>query len=266
MILRRVIDHFRKQEWTAIAIDFVIVVLGVFIGIQVANWNAARADRVSERHYLAQLRQDLKLIEAEVRDQIEYENFQSRLAGEIGGVIDEPGADAERKIGVGLAQLTTRRTLRVESPTFADLQSSGNLEIISDPDLRAAIIACFFRTNRLVTAIDKNNQTFIDQGFVSFIRDEGLRDYGWDNELMGAPLPASIAFAASPADTPLLRLETVGAVARVLETPGLGDKIIAQLGWRVAGSAANESLAQRIQNEVRALDETIAAHMDGAAR
>jgi hypothetical protein len=263
--LRHVIDHFRKQEWTAIAIDFLIVVMGVFIGIQVSNLNAARADRVSERHYLAQLRQDLKLIEAEARDQIEYENFQSRLAGEIGVVIDEPGADAERKIGVGLAQLTTRRTLRVESPTFAELQSSGNLEIISDPDLRAAIIACFFRINRLVTAIDKNNQSFIDEGFVSFIRDEGLRDYGWDSALMGAPLPASIAFAASPSDTPLTRLETVGAAVRVLDTPGLGDKIIAHLSWRGAGSAANESLAERIFKEVRALDETIAAHMDGDA-
>ena len=42
MILRRVIAHFRKQEWTAIALDFLIVVVGVFVGIQVSNWNAAR--------------------------------------------------------------------------------------------------------------------------------------------------------------------------------------------------------------------------------
>ena len=35
MILRRVIKHVRNQEWTAIAIDFVIVVLGVFLGLQV---------------------------------------------------------------------------------------------------------------------------------------------------------------------------------------------------------------------------------------
>ena len=33
MILRRVIAHFRKQEWTAIALDFIIVVLGVFVGM-----------------------------------------------------------------------------------------------------------------------------------------------------------------------------------------------------------------------------------------
>ena len=61
MILRRVIAQFRKQEWTAIAIDFVIVVLGVFLGLQVSNWNAGRADRASERQYLGQLREDLRL-------------------------------------------------------------------------------------------------------------------------------------------------------------------------------------------------------------
>lgn len=44
MILRRVIAHFRRQEWTAIALDFFIVVFGVYIGIQVSNWNAARLE------------------------------------------------------------------------------------------------------------------------------------------------------------------------------------------------------------------------------
>lgn len=43
MILRRVITHVREQNWTAIGIDFVIVVTGVFIGIQVSNWNASTA-------------------------------------------------------------------------------------------------------------------------------------------------------------------------------------------------------------------------------
>lgn len=42
MLLRRVIDHVEAQNWTAILIDFVIVVVGVFIGIQVSNWNDDR--------------------------------------------------------------------------------------------------------------------------------------------------------------------------------------------------------------------------------
>lgn len=42
MILRRVMDHVRMQNWTAVALDFAIVVFGVFVGIQLGNWNDAR--------------------------------------------------------------------------------------------------------------------------------------------------------------------------------------------------------------------------------
>ena len=45
MILHRLTEHVRRQDWFAVFLDFVIVVVGVFIGIQVSNWNAARQDR-----------------------------------------------------------------------------------------------------------------------------------------------------------------------------------------------------------------------------
>jgi hypothetical protein len=60
MILRRFNAHFRNQEWAAVAIDFVIVVLGVFIGIQVSNWNEDRVLRERERTHMEQLLIDLE--------------------------------------------------------------------------------------------------------------------------------------------------------------------------------------------------------------
>jgi hypothetical protein len=45
MLLRRMIDHVKNQNWTAVALDFAIVVMGVFIGIQVANWNETRTNK-----------------------------------------------------------------------------------------------------------------------------------------------------------------------------------------------------------------------------
>jgi hypothetical protein len=36
MLLRRVIEHVTSQNWTAVALDFVVVVVGVVIGIEVA--------------------------------------------------------------------------------------------------------------------------------------------------------------------------------------------------------------------------------------
>lgn len=38
MILSRVIGHFRKQEWTAIGIDFIIVVVGVGVALLAEQW------------------------------------------------------------------------------------------------------------------------------------------------------------------------------------------------------------------------------------
>lgn len=60
MILRRLTEHVRAQNWTAVALDFVIVVVGVFIGIQVSNWNDARQERVVERDTLIRLYQDIE--------------------------------------------------------------------------------------------------------------------------------------------------------------------------------------------------------------
>lgn len=55
MLLRRVMQHVKDQNWVAVGIDFVIVVVGLFIGIQVASWNNARRDREAEALYLDRL-------------------------------------------------------------------------------------------------------------------------------------------------------------------------------------------------------------------
>lgn len=59
MLLRRVTEHVRDQNWFAVSLDVVIVVFSVFIGIQVANWNEAQADRQLGRYYLNRLVVDL---------------------------------------------------------------------------------------------------------------------------------------------------------------------------------------------------------------
>jgi hypothetical protein len=61
MILRRVIQHIKKQEWTAIWIDLLIVIVGVFIGIQVQQWSNERSERRQERVYLERILSDIKL-------------------------------------------------------------------------------------------------------------------------------------------------------------------------------------------------------------
>lgn len=59
MLLRRITQHFNEQNWTAIGIDLVIVVVGVFIGIQVANWNEERESQIAERAFIGSIRDDI---------------------------------------------------------------------------------------------------------------------------------------------------------------------------------------------------------------
>jgi hypothetical protein len=60
MILRRVVEHTKTQNWFAVLLDLFIVIIGVFIAIEVANWNQARQDRQEERCYYGQLLVDLR--------------------------------------------------------------------------------------------------------------------------------------------------------------------------------------------------------------
>ena len=73
MILRRFAQHVREQNWTAIAIDFVIVVLGVVVGLQVNLWNEARVE--------AQRRQ--QIIDALVTNLNDAFGVQKRFFSEI---------------------------------------------------------------------------------------------------------------------------------------------------------------------------------------
>ena len=60
MITRRLVRHLREQNWTAITIEFVLLVLGVFLGIQAANWNEAAADRRSAARYMDDIADDIR--------------------------------------------------------------------------------------------------------------------------------------------------------------------------------------------------------------
>ena len=55
MILRRISENVKSQNWFAVIVEFVIVVVGVFMGLQVQDWNEARKERIEEGELLGRL-------------------------------------------------------------------------------------------------------------------------------------------------------------------------------------------------------------------
>lgn len=59
MITRRIVTHLRAQNWTTVVIELAIVISGVFVGIQAANWNQQRQDRNHTTLLLSQVQVEL---------------------------------------------------------------------------------------------------------------------------------------------------------------------------------------------------------------
>lgn len=138
MLLRRFITHMRKQEWTAFAIDFVLVVFGVYLGLLL---NEAR-----ERHALQQNAQaSLALIYDDLRQDLDRLDIvaqaqQARLAA-LQRAIDElsrPQPTESVVVESLLTSIAENKTLLARHTNFDAMQAEGQLNVI-EPELRRLI-------------------------------------------------------------------------------------------------------------------------------
>jgi Family of unknown function (DUF6090) len=141
MILSRVVEHVKHQSWTAIGIDFVIVVLGVFIGIQVSNWNAARIERQEEIVYLEAMEEDISWSIESLETLIDLMKRQGEAREALYAYCADPDAtidpaDRDRYISVGLFHIAY---MNIRQVTYEALKGSGRLEVIGSPALITAL-------------------------------------------------------------------------------------------------------------------------------
>ena len=141
MILRRLTEHVKAQNWFAVAIDFVIVVLGVFIGIQVSNWNAQRLERERDKQSLALFVDELKLM----REEAEYD---LKRVTEVGAALSQGGEIARNcaaseedraLLAAAIASTLEWRVPDVRPSGLSEIGNSGTLARLGDPALSRAV-------------------------------------------------------------------------------------------------------------------------------
>lgn len=140
MRLRRFTQHVKEQNWFAVGLDFLIVVVGVFIGIQVANWNAARLQAESDRALLQRLQGDLETIEQGLVSVIERNRMTVDSTTHILKAVRSgmaPQNDTQLKND--LCQSTWIYTQPTLSTALEEMTENGALTRIQSPVLRQAI-------------------------------------------------------------------------------------------------------------------------------
>ena len=60
LILRRLSEAIVKQNWTTVTVEVLVVIVGIFIGLQVDDWNQARKDGNDELRFLERLGQAVR--------------------------------------------------------------------------------------------------------------------------------------------------------------------------------------------------------------
>lgn len=155
MLFRRITEHVREQNWTAIAIDFLIVVIGVFLGIQVANWNAANQVAADDAALLARFASELNGTRAELQRAMATNGraiASSRLILESLEAGAPPEDEAEFRDAIcASAWISYGPTL---APAYAELNQTGALTRLDNPELRQIIDAyqqAYSRYDRLVS-------------------------------------------------------------------------------------------------------------------
>lgn len=142
MLYRRIAKHLNAQNWIAVLLDLVIVVIGVFIGIQVANWNEELRERRQELRAVERLEEEVETLARArerrrnfavfVRDGLD-EAARTVFAIEPSGEVSEEACSA-----IVLSHVYASQPDHL--PAVEELAATGRIDILRNEKLRTAIL------------------------------------------------------------------------------------------------------------------------------
>ncbi len=141
MILRRLSQSLKTQNWTAIWIEFILLVSGVFLGIQVANWNETRIEAQRAHGILERLSGDLEKELASIDKSLDYvghslsESESALIWAEDGKLVN----DSAWQTLLAFYQGSRIQPYTPVDTTYQEIRSASELRLIRDKDIRAAL-------------------------------------------------------------------------------------------------------------------------------
>ena len=138
MILRKIADALRAQSWFTVTLEVLIVVVGIFAGLQVDSWNESRKDRAKERAYLIRLEGDIGR-DAELLGQ-SVDQSRRWLDGIVYAwrALDDTSLidDNPCRFAAGIQRASFNFFPVLSDHTFSEIVSSGHLALIRNSELK----------------------------------------------------------------------------------------------------------------------------------
>jgi hypothetical protein len=136
MILRRFAEHLRNQHWTAICIELLIVIAGVFIGTQVSNWNEDRVTNRKAEAFAERLRSDLREEAWSSELLVQYNQEVLANAERAVAALEGQAPLGDEALLTAAYRATQYRQKGRRRSTYDELTSTGTVGLIRDRQLR----------------------------------------------------------------------------------------------------------------------------------
>jgi hypothetical protein len=138
MILRRISENIRSQNWFAVAVEFIIVVVGVFMGLQVQDWNEVRKERIEEHVLLLRLYEEtLGLIEVQ-REELKGLNERASVLMGVNPVLysQEPSRIISDEECANISASHVYRRPPDELPVLDEMLETGRFDLLQSQALK----------------------------------------------------------------------------------------------------------------------------------
>jgi uncharacterized protein DUF6090 len=141
MILRRIAEAFRRQDWVTVSLEIVIVMIGILLGLQVNAWNQSRIDRAEEAVFLQALYQDVLELEQNSNQLIAQRIKALQLIESASDVLFGKVAwrdltDAECDV---VSTSHSPGIIATSLPSWTALRDAGRTNIVRNQALRRAL-------------------------------------------------------------------------------------------------------------------------------
>lgn len=153
MFLKRLAKTLREQDWASFVIEFLIVLLGVFLALQAEDWNQERKDRNLEEAYISRLideaRTNIDILaqhEQIFKEKVEFILALPNLP------LNEAFQQDPLEFMFQLDYSTYVGIPNLRAETYQELESSGRLTLLRNSELRSAIAGIIndYRSTQMV--------------------------------------------------------------------------------------------------------------------
>jgi hypothetical protein len=135
----RFISHAAGHNWFAAAIDVVVLVVGIFLGMQVNNWNQARIDREKGHEYRLRLINEIRTDEVALTSRKLYFSEVLRHAKEALAALDRPANPDGAAFLIDAYQASQITPTRPARAVYEEIVSTGNAQNLGNAALREQV-------------------------------------------------------------------------------------------------------------------------------